>query len=238
MCSEQRLPVRCGKDNSRGAVGLVYGYLRDRLGAGELHPGDTLDTPRGMASVLGIEPEDLRIALSELDQAGVIAWTGAESDAPVIEVGSAGSISGALNDLLMLNAISLPDLFEARILILEMVLDVACGKLRKPDLSRLAELVQDIRATGRAENEKLRNDNSRRFYHELALLTGNSALVVAVDAHTDVILKLMSYRGYRIPTQMLTASRAVFLRLLQAGELDAAKLELRAHLGKVHAALA
>ena len=218
------------------AFELVCDRVREKLLKGELKSGDTLPPESELALQLNVSRNVVREALRSLESAGIVTLGKGASGASILS-GEPTRLANALGDLITLNSISLEDLFEARTLILEMVLD-RIGKIaRRPDVSRLERILVETKAACAAGDIRRRLDCGVEFYHELTGMTGNSALVFTVDAQTKLIQNFLQYRVSDMPVRTLLTSREIFVRLLKNGEVEAAKIELRAHLGRVHASL-
>ena len=115
---------------------LVCERVREKLLQGELKPGDKLPPERDLARQFGVSRSVVREALRSLEIAGVVALKKGVKGGAFIQEGAASSITQALSDLITLRAVSLRDLFEARMMILEMVIDRAFSGPGEVDLSR------------------------------------------------------------------------------------------------------
>lgn len=213
---------------------LVCESVRNKLVQGELKPGDKLPPERELAAQLGVSRNVVREALRSLEIAGVVALRKGVKGGAFIQEGAASRITQALSDLITLDAISLKDLFEARIMILEMVLDHIFKDNRHPDFSRLETVIEETKQASLSDDIPRRINCAYQFYHELAALTGNSAIIFTVDSQTELIQTFLRYRVADMPAKTLISSREIFLKLVQAGEVEAAKIELRAHMTRVH----
>lgn len=216
---------------------LVCESVREKLLLGELKPGDKLPPERDLAVQLGVSRNVVREALRGLEIAGIVALRKGVKGGAFIQQGEAGRVAQALNDLITLNAISPKDLCEARIMILEMVIDRVFANGLQPDLSKLEAVVDQTRAAVAAGDDVRRIELARDFYHELAALTGNSAIIFTVDSQTEVVQTFLRYRVGNLPEQTLITSRDLFLSHLKKRDMEAAKAELRAHLTRVHTSL-
>ena len=78
---------------------------------------------------------------------------------------------------------------------------------------------------------------ARDFYHQIAELTGNTALVYTTDAQTELTQTFLQFRIGDMAPEVLLNSRRSFVEHLRAGRFDEAKEELRAHLDRVHTGL-
>ncbi|WP_118138333.1 FadR/GntR family transcriptional regulator [Oceanicella sp. SM1341] len=222
-------PVRGGR-----TFEIVVQQIRDKLASGELGPGDKLPAERDLAQHLNVSRNVVREALRILENAGLLSTRKGAHGGAFIEQGSPALISQAFNDLLTLNAISLDDLLKARELMLGMMLDVVRDLPAAPDLGALRNNLAETEAAVTSGDSPRRVQLAREFYHDVASLTGNSALVFTVDAQTGLVQTFLRYRVQDMDAQQLLQSRRAFLDHLAAGRFEEAKAELGAHLRRVH----
>jgi Transcriptional regulators len=213
---------------------IVLQRIRGKLASGELRPGDKLPAERELAKQLDVSRNVVREALRSLEIAGMIKTRKGAHGGAFIEEGSASLISQALNDLVILNAISLEDLLEARKMMLAMVLDRVAALPDPPDLTALMDNVEATAEAVARGDSALRIPLARAFYHAVAGLTGNQALVFTIDAQTEMIQSYLRRRITDMDGDKLVQSRREFLDHLAAGRIEAAKTELSAHLDRVH----
>lgn len=213
---------------------LVCERVREKLVQGELRPGDKLPPERDLALQLGVSRNVVREALRSLEIAGVVALKKGVKGGAFIQEGAASSITQALSDLITLRAVSLKDLFEARVMILEMVIDRVFRDGKPVDLTRLRDVVARTAVAARGNAIAERVQLAHAFYHELAALTGNTAIIFMVDSQTELVQTFLRYRVGELDPEVLIASREAFLAHITAGEADAAKTNLREHLNQVH----
>lgn len=190
---------------------LVCERVREKLLQGELKPGDKLPPERDLARQFGVSRNVVREALRSLEIAGVVALKKGVKGGAFIQEGAASSITQALSDLITLRAVSLRDLFEARMMILEMVIDRAFSGPGEVDLSRLDEVVTQTAEAARDNAIARRVQLAREFYHELAALTGNTAIIFMVDGQTELVQTFLRYRLGELDAETLIASREAFL---------------------------
>ncbi|MCW1935002.1 FadR/GntR family transcriptional regulator [Pararhodobacter zhoushanensis] len=213
---------------------IVMQRIREKLASGALRPGDKLPPERELAKQLDVSRNVVREALRSLENSGMLKTRKGAHGGAFIEEGSASLISQALSDLVILNAISLDDLLEARLLMLGMVLDRVAAQPNPPDLTALAaNLAETEEVVAKNESAK-RVPLARAFYHEVAALTANRALVFTIDAQTEMIQTYLRFRVADMDSAKLVQSRRDFLQHLRDGRFDAAKAELSAHLERVH----
>lgn len=213
---------------------IVVRMVREKLQEGELHPGDKLPPERELARQLDVSRNVVREALRTLENAGLTETRKGAHGGAFIRQGSPDLISNALKDLLILNAVSLGELFEARVMTLEIILELIARRDTLPDLTALEQNIADTQAAVEAGDSGRRVDLARAFYHEIGMLSGNRALVLNVDALTDMIQAYLRYRVGDMDGRVLMASRRAFIEHLRARRFDAARAELSAHLARVH----
>lgn len=213
---------------------IVVQRIREKLLTGALRPGDKLPPERELARQLDVSRNVVREALRTLENAGLVRTRKGARGGAFIEEGTPARIAQALGDLMTLNAISLDDLFEARVLMFEMVLD-RIGRLPGSlDISALEANLAETEAAVAAGDSPRRVAAARDFYHQIAALTGNSALVFTIDAQTELIQTFLRYRVTDMDSDRLLRSRRTFLEHLRNGRIAAAKTELTEHLARVH----
>lgn len=216
---------------------VVCERVREKLLQGELQPGDKLPPERDLALQLGVSRNVVREALRSLEIAGVVVLRKGAKGGAFIQEGDPSRIAGAFNDLITLNAISLKDLFEARTLILEVTIDQIFKQDLRPDFSRLEQIIDATRHAARENDIARRIQCAFEFYHELAVLSHNTVLVFTVDAQTELVQTFLRYRVADMSAETLIASREMFLVFLKEEKIEAAKIELRGHLARVHRSL-
>jgi DNA-binding FadR family transcriptional regulator len=216
---------------------IVVQRVREKLLSGELKPGHKLPPERELARQLDVSRNVVREALRSLENAGLVRTRKGARGGAFIEEGSPTQIAQALKDLVTLNAITLGDLFEARIMMLEMVLDRIGTRIASLDFGELEANLIETREAVEDSDSARRVSVARDFYHAIAALTGNTALVFTIDAQTELVQTFLRYRVSDMDSDRLLQSRAAFLDLLRAGRIEEANAELRAHLQRVHESL-
>ena len=216
---------------------VVVQRVRDKLMDGELRPGDKLPPEREFAKQLNVSRNVVREALRILENAGLVRTRKGAHGGAFVAPGGTAQMTQVMGDLILLNAISLEDLFEARTLLLEMVLDKVGQLDHPPNLEPLAKAVEETRAAVMAGDSARRVAAARDFYHQIAELSGNSALVFTTNAQTDLVQTFLRFRISDMEPEDLINSRVAFLEMLREGKFEDAKVELRQHLDRVHKSL-
>jgi GntR family transcriptional repressor for pyruvate dehydrogenase complex len=204
--------------------------IREKLSSGELRPGDKLPAERDLAVQLGVSRSAIREALRSLEVTGVVQLKKGVKGGAFIVGGSPDRMAQAMQDLVSLDAISLKEITEARVLLLDGVVRLAVERLTEDDLNALEANISHTKAVIDAGNSMERPRCAQAFYHTLACATQNNALIYLVDAQTAIVQKHLAYRRWNLPGDQLLHSRRKLVAHLRNRDADAAAAELKSHL--------
>jgi GntR family transcriptional repressor for pyruvate dehydrogenase complex len=212
---------------------VVSDRVRDKIAQGELRPGDKLPAERDLATQFGVSRSAVREALRSLEVTGVVELKKGVKGGAFIVGGSPDRMAQAMQDLVSLDAISLKELTEARILLLDGVVRLAVERATEADLKALEDNIQRTETIIDSGKIAERPKAAQAFYHLIAASTGNTALTFLVDAQTAIVQKHLAYRRWNMPREQLLNSRLAFVRHMRARDADAACAELKAHLASL-----
>ena len=224
------------KIKPRRAFEEICETIRDQLSAGILRPGDKLPPERELALQLGVGRNAVREAMRSLEFAGVLELRKGTKGGAFIRQGDPGAMTQVLQDLMHLGSISLDELTEARLHILEVVVGLACDRATKADLQALRDNVDMTERVTVAGDYLARLDCSQEFYRLLSVATKNQALCVLVESLTEVLMKYLRASvaaGARVHRDLIPTRRH-FLDLVAARDTENAIREMRKHLQAVH----
>jgi GntR family transcriptional regulator, transcriptional repressor for pyruvate dehydrogenase complex len=219
------------------AFDTICQKIRDLLAAGTLKPGDKLPAERQLAEQFGVGRSALREALRTLEATGVLTLKKGAYGGAFIREGDPSRVTQVIQDLLHLGSISLENLTEARVLIQDVVVRLACKRATAADL---AALDKNIELAAKLSAEKRYNERleaSMRFYQLLAAAAHNPVLSITVDAMADIllsILRILISTGVSKPRADLIERRRAFMAKLRARDADGAAAEMKDHLISVH----
>jgi DNA-binding FadR family transcriptional regulator len=210
--------------------------IRELLALGMLKPGDKLPPERDLAQQFGVSRNVLREALRSLEMAGVLRLQKGVKGGAFIREGDMGRMNEVMRDMLSLGTISVRELAEARIHILDLVVRLACKSAGKSDLDALEENV-DRTELATSEGRSLdRVECSREFYRLLSAATGNQVIAMIVHSVTEIHMRFVYAKvaasGALMPR--LVEKRRQFLAALCARDVDKATRMMRTHLESVH----
>lgn len=223
--------VRAFEDICRG--------IRARVAGGELQPGDKLPAERDLAVQLGVGRNAVREALRSLENAGVVELRKGRGGGAFILPPNALRITHAMQDLHDVGSFTLEELTEARILVVDQIVRLACDRATEGDLDTLQRNVDELEhftATGEMEE---RDKRVVGFYDLLAIATHNRVLVLLDSSLIEFIRRFvkLAWQGGNPQLTTLVASRRRVVRHLRARNADKAAAELRRQLLDLHQAL-
>jgi GntR family transcriptional repressor for pyruvate dehydrogenase complex len=228
-------PVQFRPIHTRRAFEEICERIREQLALGVLKPGDKLPPERDLAQQLGVSRNVLREALRTLEMAGVLRLQKGVKGGAFVQEGDTSRMNDVMRDMLSLGTISVRELSEARIHVIDLVVRLACANARQPDFEALeANIERTELAT--AEGRMLdRVECSREFYKLLAMATRNKVIAMIVDSVTEIHMRFVYAKvaSSGAATPRLAEKRRQFLSALRARNVLAATRLMRVHLESV-----
>ena len=210
--------------------------IRAQLSVGKIGPGDKLPAERDLAGQFGVSRSAVREALRTLEVSGIVELRkGPKGGAFMLEEGA--PLTQSFESMLELGRIPIRDFTEARILITEVVVRLACERGTKKDFDTLARDIDRLEAA-LARGEGYRNLNViTDFYDLIAAATGNQMLRFIVHSIAQVLTGLIR-TTQPAPLHDLVERRRDILKKLRARDAAGAGKLLTNHLMRVHARMA
>ena len=213
----------------------ICGRIREQLALGVLKPGDKLPRERDLAEQLGVSRNVLREALRSLEMAGLLRLQKGVKGGAFIQDGDMGRMSDVVRDMLSLGAISVGELSEGRIRILDLVVRLACERAQQADFQALEANIERSDLATREGRLLDRVECSREFYRLLAAATGNKVMAMIMDSVTEIHMRFVYAKvasgGVSMP--QLVEKRRQFLSALRMRDVSAAARLMRVHLESV-----
>ena len=207
----------------------VAAQLGELIRRGRLEPGDRLPTERQLAAQLRVSRASVREALRGLELRGLV----------VSRQGSGTFISGMAPEELISSFAglteegkSLPDIFEVRFLLEPPIAALAARRVTPQDLERLEAALREQEDRIRREGSGAEADVA--FHSALAEATHNQALMRLGSALIEVLAPSRDERlQNRRRSELSLRSHREVLEALKAGDPDAARAAMEAHIGQV-----
>lgn len=228
-------PVTFRPIRTRRAFEEICERIREQLALGVLKPGDKLPPERELAQQLGVSRNVLREALRSLEMAGILRLLKGVKGGAFIREGDTSRMNEVMRDMLSLGSISVRELSEARINVIDLVVRLACVSARQRDFEALEA---NIERTDLATHEGRLLDRvecSREFYKLLAESTGNKVIAMITNSVTEIHMRFVYAKvaSSGAATPRLTDKRRQFLSALRARDVAAATRLMRIHLESV-----
>jgi DNA-binding FadR family transcriptional regulator len=221
--------------HTRRAFEEICERIREQLALGVLKPGDKLPPERDLAQQLGVSRNVLREALRSLEMAGVLRLQKGVKGGAFIREGDTGRMNVVMRDMLSLGTISVRELSEARMSVLDLVVRLACSNARQTDFEALEANIERTELATREGRLLDRVECSREFYKLLAASTGNKVIAMIMDSVTEIHMRFVYAKvassGVAMPR--LSEKRRLFLTALRARNAATATRLMRSHLDSV-----
>lgn len=217
---------------TRRAFEEICDQIGHEVAAGRLKPGDRLPAERELAEQFGVSRTAVREALRSLEMAGIVECQKGTHGGPYIRQGDPGIITRAVRDMVFLGQISTESLTEARILITNDAIRLACERATEADLDAIERDVDLWDESVRRGDESRRSSQIVEFYRLIARATHNEVLVMMVDALSEIV-RLLLLRIAVEPRNDVATVRRRILKHLRARDADRAVAEMTAHLKRL-----
>jgi GntR family transcriptional repressor for pyruvate dehydrogenase complex len=214
----------------------ICDQIRWQLSTGALRPGDKLPAERELALQTGSSRTAVREALRSLEMAGVIRLHKGVKGGAFIREGDPTVVTRSFGDMVHLGRISLEDLTESRVILLDAVLRLACERGREQDFDALEQSIdrtEELTRLNRLDERRLQLVN---FYRLLAQATRNEVMVIIVDAVTEILLGILQRDGAAPRRETVKAHREI-VQCLRRRDADKASQLMRKHFNALHAYL-
>jgi GntR family transcriptional repressor for pyruvate dehydrogenase complex len=228
-------PVTFRPIHTRRAFEEICERIREQLALGVLKPGDKLPPERDLAQQLGVSRNVLREALRSLEMAGILRLRKGVKGGAFIREGDTGRMNEVMRDMLSLGTISVRELSEARINVIDLVVRLACVAARQRDFEALEANIERTDVATREGRLLDRVECSREFYRLLAESTGNKVIAMMVNSVTEIHMRFVYAKvaSSGAATPRLTDKRRQFLSALRARDVTAATRLMRVHVESV-----
>ena len=228
-------PPRFRPIHTRRAFEEICERIREQLALGLLRPGDKLPPERDLAQQLGVSRNVLREALRSLEMAGVLRLLKGVKGGAFIQEGDTSRMNDVMRDMLSLGTISVRELSEARIHVLDLVVRLACENARRADLDALEANIDRTEDATRQGRLLDRVECSREFYRLLAAATGNKVIAMIMDSVTEIHMRFVYAKvsSSGVAMARLVEKRRQFLAALAERNVASATRLMRTHLESV-----
>jgi DNA-binding FadR family transcriptional regulator len=171
------------------ASGEIVQQIERAIFAGELHPGDRLESERELAEQFSVSRITVRDALRVLEARGLIrVKVGATGGAFVSET-NLDHVVGSISTMIALRKMTLSELAEARTVVETATAQLAAQRADATAIARLTEMVERGRKVVREQLPH--TEASMDFHVALAEAADNELLSATVRAYRDLLIQTL-----------------------------------------------
>jgi GntR family transcriptional repressor for pyruvate dehydrogenase complex len=206
--------------------------VRREMAAGTLRPGDKLPPERELALKLGVSRAAVREALRSLEIAGVVGLHKGAMGGAFILKGDPDLVTRSIRDMFHLGRISLDNLTEARTLVMQLAMQLACERIRPTTVAALERNVDRLTTLPVSGKAAERVAVSAEFYRLISQATDNTVLQVIIEALTDIVLQQVEQSNIEFFPNLI-AHRRRLVEYIATRQVDEAKREMTEHLQRL-----
>jgi DNA-binding FadR family transcriptional regulator len=206
--------------------------VRREMAAGTLRPGDKLPPERELALKLGVSRAAVREALRSLEIAGVVGLHKGSRGGAFILKGDPDLVTRSIRDMFHLGRISLDSLTEARTLVMQLAMQLACERIRPTTVAALEKNVDRLTTLPASGKAAERVAISAEFYRLISQATDNTVLQVIIEALSDIVLQQVEDSNIEFFPNLI-AHRRRLVEYIATRQTDEAKREMTEHLQRL-----
>lgn len=232
MIAKDRSQPRFAPIRTKRVFEEICEQVRREMAAGTLRPGDKLPPERELALKLGVSRAAVREAFRSLEIAGVVGLhKGARGGAFILK-GDPDIVTRSIRDMFHLGRISLDNLTEARTLVMQLAMQLACERIRPTTLAALERNVERLTMLPVSGKAAERVAISAEFYRLISQATDNTVMQVIIEALTDIVLQQVEQSNIEFFPNLI-AHRRRLVEYIANRQVDEAKREMTEHLQRL-----
>lgn len=221
--------IECKKKSTFAAEQIVESIEQNKY-----RVGDKLPSEREIAELMGVSRPSVREALSALQLVGIVESRPGDGTYVLRGINEFEEAYPAFS--LLEESDSLHEAYEARRMLEEGIVSLACHKANPSDLEKITIALEEINVAAAKEDFEALNHANRRFHLALADAAHNSLLVCAMEPLLEVMHQRLPQKlrksFYRDSQHRFEKTYAVHKKIVQAIERkdqDQAVHALREH---------
>ena len=206
--------------------------VRREMATGTLRPGDKLPPERELATKLGVSRAAVREALRSLEIAGVVGLQKGARGGAFILKGDPDLVTQSIRDMFHLGRISLDNLTEARTLVMQLAIQIACERIRPTTVAALERNVDRLTELPPSGKASERVAISAEFYRLISQATDNTVLQMIIEALTEIVLQQVVQSNIEFFPNLIVHRRRL-VEYIASGRVEDAKREMTDHLQRL-----
>lgn len=210
----------------KNSVEYIIEYIVDRIGTGELKPGDRLMNERILSEELGVSRVPLREAFSALSILGILEVR--QGSGTFVNEYDPDALGRIMNIYSVMNGVSIEDLFEIRIIMERQAVRMAVERASDEEMAKIGEVLENSREQlDHLEEEAIEKYYVLNMFHKaVAQASHNRYLQQFMDALKVISAEYIT-KTIQDPFENITAAVEGHEKIYQAiKERDSKKAEL------------
>jgi DNA-binding FadR family transcriptional regulator len=204
----------------------INAQIRQQIAAGALPPGARLPTERELAEQFAVSRMAVREGMRTLESAGLITMKKGRHGGAFVSETSAKLVSQQIRDMLELGRATLPMLMEARLMVMDVVVRLACQRATAADFRAMEANLEKTVALTEAGRFVDRTFTAIEFNRILADCTRNDIIGALVEGLSEVLRHFIVLAGPR-PFDSVVDTRQRLIEQMRARDADGAAETMR-----------
>jgi GntR family transcriptional regulator, transcriptional repressor for pyruvate dehydrogenase complex len=214
----------------------INAQIRQQIASGALPPGSRLPTERELAEQFAVSRMAVREGMRTLESAGLITLKKGRHGGAFVSETSAKLVTQQIQDMIDLGRATLPMLMEARLMVMDIVVRLACQRATTADFRAMeANLKKTVELT-EAGHLLDRTFTAIEFNKILADCTRNDIIGALVEGLSEVLRHFIVLAGPR-PFDSVVSTRRRLVDQIRARDAEGAAETMRNALEEVSAYL-
>ena len=225
------LPPTLRVEPREGPLAEITRKLLDYLLSGAVEPGSKIPSERQLAEALGVGRSAVREAIKSLSLLGLL--DGRQGDGTYLSRSGSDLLPRVIEWGLLLEEPRIMDLLEARAEVEIVVAGLAAARAGEQEIATLRERLDAMRAAGEDVDAYVEADIA--FHLEIARASGNEVFVNLLTSLRSLLRvwadRVLHHAG---ETSSSLAMHEPIADAIAAGDADAARAAMKAHMERAH----
>ncbi|RAR59265.1 GntR family transcriptional regulator [Paraburkholderia unamae] len=204
----------------------INAQIRQQIASGALRPGSRLPTERELAEQFAVSRMAVREGMRTLESAGLITMKKGRHGGAFVSESSAKLVTQQIRDMLELGRATLPMLMEARLMVMDVVVRLACERATAADFRAMEANLEKTVALTEAGRLVDRTFTAIEFNKILADCTRNDIIGALVEGLSEVLRHFIVLAGPQ-PFSSVVDTRQKLIEQMRARDADGAALTMR-----------
>jgi GntR family transcriptional regulator, transcriptional repressor for pyruvate dehydrogenase complex len=210
----------------------INAQIRQQIASGALPPGTRLPAERELAEQFAVSRMAVREGMRTLESAGLIVLKKGRHGGAFVTETSAKLVTQQIRDMLELGRATLPMLMEARLMVMDMVVRLACERATAADFRAMEANLEKTTALTAAGRFVDRTFTAIEFNKILANCTRNDIIGALVEGLSEVLRHFVVLAGPR-PFDSVVDTRRKLIDQIRARDADGAAHTMRRALEEI-----